>query len=319
MAAIVSGAARRPAARPRAAPPTLAGVRLPAAEPSFTARPPLARVGLVVHPERDSTEPVARLVRWAQEHGVALTGLETEDAILPPAFERVGEPALADADLVIALGGDGTILRAVRLAAPRGVPVLPVNLGRLGFLAEVELEELPGALALLGEGRYATEARTSVALRERDVLAYNDIALVRKPGAGPAALAVEVGGDTLAEYRADALVVATPTGSTAHSFSAGGPIVSPRLQALLVTPVAPHTVFDRSVILHPEESVRIRVLERSATLLIEADGRPGGELRPGDSVTAGAGAHPAQLVRLDGSSFYARARRKLQLPGSLPR
>ena len=293
---------------------------LEVAEPLVAARPPLARVGLVVHPERDSAEPVRRLVRWARKLGVELVALETEHALLPREFVRTGEQELcARVDLVIALGGDGTILRAVRLAAPRDVPVLPVNLGRLGFLAEVELDELPAALSALGSGRYAIEPRAAVVLSERDVLGYNDIALARLPGEGPAALAVEVDGDQLAEYRADALVIATPTGSTAHSFSAGGPIISPRLQALVVTPVAPHSVFDRSVVTHPVEPVRIHVLERSATLLIEADGQPAGELRPGDSVSAEVGPHPARLVRLHGSNFYARARRKLQLPGAIPR
>ena len=281
--------------------------------------PPFSRLGLVVHPERDSRDPVELLTRWAGERGIALAGLETEDALLPPAFERVSEEALCSCcDFVIGLGGDGTILRAVRLAAPGDVPVLPVNLGRLGFLAEVELDELPAALAALGEGRYTTEPRTAVALRERPVLAYNDIGLIRSPGRGPAALSVEVDGDILAEYRADALVVSTPTGSTAHSFSAGGPIVSPRLHGLIVTPVAPHSAFDRSVFLHPDESLRIRVLARSAPLLIEADGVPAGELRAGDAVEAHVAPRPARLVRLDGTAFYARARRKLQLQGSLP-
>jgi len=279
----------------------------------------LTRVGLVVHPRRESAEPVARLAAWAREHGATLTGLRTEDALLPPEVERTDDDALpAGLDLVVALGGDGTILRAVRLAAPHAVPVLAVNLGRLGFLAEVELEELPDALEKLAAGHYRVEPRVAVALEPAGIVAYNDVGLARVPGSGPAALAVEVDGDALAEYRADALVICTPTGSTAHSFSAGGPIVSPRLQGLLVTPVAPHTVFDRSVVLHPDESVRIRVLERSAPLLIEADGQPAGELRPGDAVLARVAPEPALLLRVHGTTFYARARRKLQLPGALP-
>jgi NAD+ kinase len=277
------------------------------------------RLGLVVHPRRDSAAPVARLAAWAQERGATLTGLRSEDQLLPDSVGRAEEGALsAGLDLVIGLGGDGTILRAMRLAAAHAVPVLGVNLGRLGFLAEVELEELDDALAKLAAGHYAVEPRVAVALEPAGIVAYNDVALVRMPGNGPAALAVEVGGDALAEYRADALVICTPTGSTAHSFSAGGPIVSPRLQGLLVTPVAPHTVFDRSVVVHPDEAVRIRVLERSAPLLIEADGRPAGEVRPGDFVLARVAPEPARLIRIHGTTFYARARRKLQLPGSLP-
>jgi NAD+ kinase len=282
----------------------------------------LSRIGLVVHPRRDVDEPVARLTRWALERDIALAGLASDDRLLPAAVERRADDELCvGADLVIGLGGDGTILRAVRLASPCDVPVLPVNLGRLGFLAEVELEELPIALENLASGRYFVEPRVAVALQPAGVVAYNDVALTRVPGAGPASLAVEVEGDALAEYRADALVVSTPTGSTAHSFSAGGPIVSPRLQGLVVTPVAPHTVFDRSVVIHPEESVVIRVLARSAPLLVEADGQTAGRLGPGDAVRAHVHSRSALLVRmsgLHGTSFYARARRKLQLPATLP-
>ena len=112
--------------------------------------------------------------------------------------------------------------------------------------------------------------------------AFNDSALSRIPGNGPAALAVEVEDEVFARYTADALVIATPTGSTAYSFAAGGPIVSPLHRGLLVTPVAPHAAFDRACFLHPEERLRVHVLERSAPVLLEADGQRVGELRQGD-------------------------------------
>ena len=147
--------------------------------------------------------------------------------------------------------------------------------------------------------------------------AFNDSALSRVPGHGPAALAVEVEDEVFARYTADALVIATPTGSTAYSFAAGGPIVSPRHRGLLVTPVAPHAAFDRAVFLHPDESLRVHVLDRSAPLLLEADGQRVAELNAGrlhrvrDRAT-----RPAQILRLQPQGFYERARRKLQLTDS---
>ena len=186
---------------------------------------------------------------------------------------------------MIGLGGDGTILRALKLATEHEVPVLGVNLGRLAFLAEVNLDELPDALDRIDRDEHWMEERavmtvtgTCFPARSR---AFNDSALSRVPGNGPAALAVEVEDEVFARYTADALVIATPTGSTAYSFAAGGPIVSPRHRGLLVTPVAPHAAFDRAVFLHPDERLRVHVLDRSAPLLLEADGQSVTELQRG--------------------------------------
>src|SRR5690349_3144635 len=146
--------------------------------------------------------------------------------------------------------------------------------------------------------------------------AFNDSAISRVPGHGPAAIAVEVEDEVFARYTADALVIATPTGSTAYSFAAGGPIVSPRHRGLLVTPVAPHAAFDRAVFLHPSERLRVHVLERSAPLLLEADGQRVSELNAGDCIEFGLAERPAQILRLHAQGFYERARRKLQLTDS---
>ena len=145
---------------------------------------------------------------------------------------------------------------------------------------------------------------------------FNDSALSRVPGHGPAALAVEVEDEVFARYTADALVIATPTGSTAYSFAAGGPIVSPRHRGLLVTPVAPHAAFDRAVFLHPYERLRVHVLERSAPLLLEADGQRVSELQAGDCIEFGLAERPALILRLHSQGFYERARRKLQISDS---
>src|SRR5918911_1108272 len=136
------------------------------------------------------------------------------------------------------------------------------------------------------------------------------------PGHGPAALAVEGEGEVFARYTADALVIATPTGSTAYSFAAGGPIVSARHRGLLVTPVAPHAAFDRAVFLHPRERLRVHVLDRSAPVLVEVDGQRTAEIGAEQTLEMRVSERRAQVLRFHARGFYERARRKLQLPDS---
>ncbi|MDA0171554.1 NAD(+)/NADH kinase [Solirubrobacter taibaiensis] len=278
-------------------------------------------IGVVLHPRRDSREHMDRVLRWAQRHGMEVRTLEEAEGLVPDGVRTVPEAELAvDAGLVIGLGGDGTILRALKLATEQSVPVLGVNLGRLAFLAEVNLDQLADALDRIDRGEHWLEERAVMTVQgtcfPMQINSFNDSALSRIPGNGPAALAVEVEGEIFARYTADALVIATPTGSTAYSFAAGGPIVSPRHRGLLVTPVAPHAAFDRAVFLHPEETLRVHVLERSAPLLLEADGQRVAELRDGDCIEFAISDRPAHILRLHAQGFYERARRKLQISDS---
>jgi len=278
-------------------------------------------IGVVVHPRRDSSDLLESIVRWADGHGKEVVGLDEARELMPPSVRTVPEDQLAaDAGLLIGLGGDGTILRALKLAHEHDVPVLGVNLGRLAFLAEVNLDELPGALDRIDRDEHWIEERAVMTVAGTcfpdRFHAFNDSALSRVPGNGPAALAVEVEGDVFARYTADALVIATPTGSTAYSFAAGGPIVSPLHRGLLVTPVAPHAAFDRACFLHPDEDLRVHVLDRSAPLLLEADGQSVSELRAGDCIEFTIAERPARILRLQPQGFYERARRKLQLTDS---
>jgi NAD+ kinase len=278
-------------------------------------------IGVVVHPRRDSRAMMECVVRWAEGHGKQVRGLEEARDLMPSEVLTVPEDELAiGAGLLMGLGGDGTILRALKLATPYEVPVLGVNLGRLAFLAEVNLDELPDALDRLDREEHWVEERAVMTVTgtcfPQVFNAFNDSALSRVPGHGPAALAVEVEDEVFARYTADALVIATPTGSTAYSFAAGGPIVSPKHRGLLVTPVAPHAAFDRAVFLHPDERLRVHVLDRSAPLLLEADGQRVAELQQGDCIEFGLAERPAQILRLHAQGFYERARRKLQLTDS---
>jgi NAD+ kinase len=276
-------------------------------------------IGILVHPRRDSHDLIALILEWASGHGKTVRAMEEARSLFPAQVITVPDEQIGEGTaLVIAAGGDGTILRGLKLAHPHSVPVLGVNLGRLAFLAEVQYDDLAASLDAIDRGDYRLEDRATMRVSgdAGDQIAFNDAALTRVAGNGPAALAVEVEGEVFGRYTADALVIATPTGSTGYSFSAGGPIVSPRHSGLLVTPVAAHTAFDRAVFLHPDEALRVHVLERSAPVLLEVDGQRAAELEVGDCVQFCVGERPAQVMRLHPEGFYERARRKLQIADS---
>jgi NAD+ kinase len=284
----------------------------------------LSRVGVVAHPERPGVQQLGDQVgRWAKAHGIALRTLESEKGCAGPDAETAGEAAFpVGLDLIIALGGDGTLLRAVGLGLVNEVPVLGVNLGRLGFLTEVETQDLTKALDLVLAGRYTVERRMTLdAAVDRggwtlDPLpsAINDLVLEKTARHRLAGVAVHIDGRLFARYAADGLIVATPTGSTAYSFSAGGPIVAPGLDALMLTPIAPHMVFNRSLVLGPEQVVRLEVLADSYGVDVNIDGRPVRLLPPGWAVEVRRGRHDARLMRFHDADFFGRVRSKFRLP-----
>lgn len=275
--------------------------------------------GLVLHPRRDSAAAVRAVLGWAGSRGIEILGIADEIVRLDCAAIGVTPEELGRrSDLVVSLGGDGTMLRAMRLADGQRAPVLGVNLGKLGFLAEVDVPDLPGALSAIDDQRFTVEPRLAVdaLLEGRRITAFNDIAVVRVPGDGSAVVAVRVGGQPFVSYAADAVVVATPTGSTAYSFSAGGPITSPAVEALLVTPAAPHSAYSRGVVLSVHDEVTLELLPTSGRLAVEVDGQVEGYVSPGDRLDLRARPSAARVVRLGMTTFYQRARRKLRLTDS---
>src|SRR5918993_5180738 len=262
------------------------------------------RVGLVLHPRRDSGEAVAAVLEWTGRHGATVVGLPDEVGRIDGVIEEVADAELAGCDLLVSLGGDGTMLRAMRLSQPVGVPVLGVNLGRLGFLAEIDVPDLAAALAEIDAGRHTVETRVAVQVDfcGRTEFAFNDVAVVRHPGNPVAALEGRVARPPFVRYAADAVVVATPTGSTAYSFSAGGPIVSPRAEGLLVIPVAPHSTFNRSLFLSAQEPVRLGLLASSGQLAVEVDGALAGVVDPGSDVDVFLCARAGRVIRLGGTT-----------------
>jgi NAD+ kinase len=273
-------------------------------------------VAVVVLLVNESRPPAVELAREAatwlvtRGHGVRLPKRDAEAAGLAE-FGTEADLLVSGVDLAIALGGDGTMLRAVDLVARHDTPVLGVNLGRLGYLADVEVPALPTALERFLAGSYVVEDRTMLTLgvfcEEGPVagehLALNEAVLEKALPGHTVHLAVSIDERPFIRYVADGLIIATPTGSTAYSFSAGGPIVSPRQEALLLTPVAPHTPFSRALVLHRDEPVRVEVLDhRGATLTV--DGRALGRLGQGDAVLVRVAPVPAHFVRFEPRDFY---------------
>mgnify|MGYP000687018894 CR=1 FL=1 len=278
-----------------------------------------AAVGIFPNLDKPRAPELAReLVAWLAERGVA--------AVCPPeAAGRVeGAEPLPPARwggrvaFAVVLGGDGTLLKAARALAPGGVPMLGVNLGHLGFLTEVEaralFDYLPSALA----GDYRVDERAMLAAavlvdgrpRER-LLALNDVVVSVAPYARLGMLAVWVSGSLLGRYPADGVIVATPTGSTAYSLAAGGPIVAPDLDVLVVTPVCPHTFYARPTVISKEDSVRVRLERSPEGAVVTADGQERRRLAPGEEVVVAVAGEVARLIRGPGWDFFRVLRRKL--------
>jgi NAD+ kinase len=274
-------------------------------------------VGLVLHPRRDCGSAIDAIVKWAASRDVTVLGLHDEITRIDCAAVPVSPEEMVErAGLLVSLGGDGTMLRTMRLIEGRKAPVLGVNVGRLGFLAEIDLPDLPDALSAIDQHRFTIESRTAVHARlpnGHEVSAFNDIALVRVPGDGLANVGITVEGRNFVNYAADAVIVATPTGSTAYSFSAGGPIVSPNVEGLLVSAAAAHSSFNRSLMLATDERLELDVLPGSGRLAVEVDGVIKGYAAGGDGLPITPVPGAAQVIRLGRTSFYERARRKLRV------
>jgi NAD+ kinase len=289
----------------------------------------MAAFGLIVHQERAAAGELAREIAEAlsaRGHEVRVPDTDVKAA---PSLTRwaCASGALSDGlDVCISIGGDGTMLRAVHAVVENQVPVLGINVGHLGYLTEVESERWEWALDRVLAGDYRVDERTTLHVElHREGLgdgnpivhhqaALND-AVVEKLGAGHTVrVGVSINGRPFLSFATDGFIVATPTGSTAYNLSAGGPIISPNLAALVVTPVAPHLLFDRAMVLHPSEDVRLDVLSGAAALAI--DGNNQGPLQAGDAVLCRAGPHAARLVTFAERDFRQILKQKFGLGGT---
>ena len=273
------------------------------------------KLALILHPDRDSAaELAAELAAGAARRGIQVTAEPADAARVPgTSIRNPGEPL--DADVVIAVGGDGTVLQAVRVALAADLPVLGVNAGHLGFLTRVEPGLLQEALDALAAGGWPESHRMTLTARvagKPPVVGLNDVVVEKAVSQHVVKISVTVGAERLVSYRADAVLVATPTGSTAYTFSAGGPLVDPALEALVITAVAPHNLFARPIVLRPDQHLRLTV-DDDRPARVNVDGRTLSMLAPGEQVEVARGERAARFVELWPRNFAVAVREKFHL------
>ncbi|MGE0880476.1 MAG: NAD(+)/NADH kinase [Acidimicrobiia bacterium] len=283
----------------------------------------MTTVGIVLHHQREEAARLAQhAARWLNERGhtVCLPKSDAEAGGLPD-YACADDDLRSRADVVVSLGGDGTMLRAVELVATAGVPLLGVNVGLLGYLTEVEPPAMETALARYLSGDYSIEERMMLSIEVTAPSgnadggprrALNEAVIEKMMGGHTVRLRVSIDDTVFTTYAADGVIVATPTGSTAYSLSARGPIVSPRHRSIVLTPVSPHMLFDRALVLDPEELVTIEVIgHRPAALSI--DGRAGGVLEEGDRIECRGAEQSARFVRFGRRDFHQILKAKFGL------
>ena len=275
----------------------------------------MKRIGILHHPKIVEAEPLAVEVgHWLQTKDLSVwIEANWESGAL--------DAQLAETDLLLVLGGDGSLLRAARLAIPHHIPVLGINMGRVGFLTEAQPDDWQNRLARVLVGDFWLERRLMAHAqlwrngRSLDEFtALNDVVIGRGAQARVLRLQLRVDGDVVTTYTADALIVATPTGSTAYAMAAGGPLLPPQLQNFVVVPVAAHLSLDRPLVLHEEAKIAIQVnMDHEATLT--ADGQQGVALEDGDQIIITKHDEYAAFVRVDSAGYFYR--RLLQRLGFL--
>ncbi|MCK6080387.1 NAD kinase [Microbacterium sp. EYE_5] len=285
---------------------------------------------VVAHALRESTVAAARRVVAAVRAAGARPVLPGDDPELAEVLgdldtATLGEGGVdvADLEIAIVLGGDGTILRAAELVRPASVPILGVNMGHVGFLAELEADDIDEAIGRAIAKDYEIHERMTLSVEVRDAAdevvyrtwALNEATVEKASRERMLEVMIEIDGRPLSSFGCDGVVVATPTGSTAYNFSAGGPVVWPSVQALCLVPLSAHALFARPVVLGPETSVSIDVLERTQGRgVLWSDGRRSHDLPPGARVVVRKSERPVRLARLHPSVFTDRLVRKFQLP-----
>jgi NAD+ kinase len=281
----------------------------------------VTRVGLVAKPDANEAQRVVRqLIDWLQGHGLTVV-VEKETAALAPqaTATAVAKPDLpGQVDALIVLGGDGTLLSMARAVGDLGVPILGVNLGFLGFLTATTLDEMSGALRALVAGELAIDER--MMLRARVIrggqelgehLALNDVVITKSAMSRIIDLTVSVDGRHATSYRADGLIISTPTGSTAYNLSAGGPILFPTMDAVVLTPIAPHTLSNRPIVLPGSQRIDV-TLRVDQEVMLTIDGQVGVPLRERDVVQVQQAAARIRLLRFDQKDFFSVLRTKLK-------
>jgi len=273
------------------------------------------RVGIVVHRSNPkATEFAKEVIAWLEQRGIGVV-LEERMAARIERFQLIGLPELmSEVACVISLGGDGTILTAARMAAPSRIPILGVHMGRFGFIAELHPDSLLEDLPAILRGEYQLEERMMVRAEVwrngecvYDADGLNEV-VVKSAMSQIVNLKMFLSGREFATYPADGIIVATPTGSTAYSLSAGGPLVAPTVQALLLTPICPHTLSARPMIVPCTETVDIDLEKDGGEVFCSVDGQEEFALETADRVSVRRADDMARIIVLDATSFYRKVR-----------
>ena len=296
--------------------------------PAAAGVPPVRRVLLLAHTGREEAREVARaFVKALSSHDIRVRALADEAADLGLERDDVeiadGEAAAAaDCELAIVIGGDGTILRAAEITHEHGTPLLGVNLGHVGFLAEAEPDAVEPTIAAIVARRYTSEERLTIDVSvTRDgepvtsTFALNEASVEKAARERMLEVVVEVDGRPLSRFGCDGVVCATPTGSTAYNFSAGGPVVWPSVEALLMVPISAHALFARPLVVAPSSVLAVEVLARTEGAgVLWCDGRRTVDLPPGARIEVRRGSRPVRFVRLHAAPFTDRLVAKFGLP-----
>lgn len=275
------------------------------------------RIGVLGHRGYvDMPNALRTLLDIAPSLGLTLL-FEEELCDIVECHEHLAEPDSIDA--LFTLGGDGTLLRGARFLGPRTVPILGINMGRLGFLTACSGSEFESGVRRFAVGDFITEPRmalTAIAVdrsgdHRSEWLSLNDVVLHKDGFARVVRFSVHVDGEPIGAYSADGIIVSTPTGSTGYSLSAGGPVVVPMLDSIVVTPVSPHTLAMRALVLPPQCEILLQAEDAPEEVLVTVDGQVGTRFTKGESLLVRRAPHPVLLVRFPGSTFFSRLRRKL--------
>lgn len=285
----------------------------------------MERIGIIANPQKPKAkETLKKLVSYLNKKRKSIILDEASARLIKRSRLRVKDNrAYARCDLIIALGGDGTLLRAVRILKGKEVPILGVNLGGLGFLTEVTLGELYGTLNNVLAGRYRLEERMGLEAtlyrgrkRIATSTALNDCVITKGVLSRLIRLDAFIGKEYLTTYAADGLIISTSTGSTAHSLSAGGPIVHPGIPAIILTPICPHTLSNRPLIVSGEEEIRIRIASPHPDIALTLDGQEVIKLRERDVIQIRKAPFKARLIVPRKKSYYQILRKKLKWGGT---
>jgi NAD+ kinase len=276
-------------------------------------------IGLISRPRRSNlSEVVPPLLARLEARGIHVAyDQETASSLAEPSEGRSREQVAAASDLLLVLGGDGTLLAAARVAAPRGIPILPINMGSLGFLTSFMLEELYPALEDILAGRLTISERVMLhaELQRGDKILDKQTVLnevVINKGALARMIELSIDQDFVCRYRADGLIVASPTGSTAYSLSAGGPIVHPSVESFIITPICPHTLSDRPVVIRDTSIIEVKLSAGTESVFLTLDGQKGIPLQATDRVRISRAQRLLKLIQTPNKSYFEILRNKLK-------